>query len=178
MKCPRTGTDLQEIEVGGIKVDLSEACGGVWLDNYELEKFDEQHEAAGEELAAMMDARRSDAIDLSQRLHSPRHPEIVMVRHFFSVRRQVEIDECPMSGGIWLDAGELTQIRALFPTEEARRAAGEAFVEEVFQRSGLPEQLARDEAFLRKSQQIAHLLRWICPRHYLPRPTRWIALGG
>ena len=40
MKCPRTGTELKEIEVGGVKVDISEACGGVWFNNFELQHFD------------------------------------------------------------------------------------------------------------------------------------------
>ena len=35
MKCPRTGTDLKEIEIDGVKIDISESCGGVWFDNFE-----------------------------------------------------------------------------------------------------------------------------------------------
>ena len=47
MKCPRTGTDLKEIEIDGVKIDISESCGGVWFDNFELEKFDNVDKAAG-----------------------------------------------------------------------------------------------------------------------------------
>lgn len=39
MKCPRTGSQLKTIKVGGIAVNISEQCGGVFFDNLELSKF-------------------------------------------------------------------------------------------------------------------------------------------
>lgn len=48
-------------------------------------------------------------------------------RHFFSARRQVQVDECPNCGGYWLDAGELAQIRAeraeVETSEKAQRSS-------------------------------------------------------
>jgi len=168
MKCPRTGTELKEIEIDGIKVDISEACGGVWLDNFELKKFDEVHESAGQKLIELMSQYKSDGIDLSQRLNSPRHPEVVMMRRFFSPKREIEIDECPQSGGIWLDAGELTKIHELFPTEEDREKAGKEFVDEVFEKSGMGEMLKESEESQQKARRIANMFRWLCPSHYIP----------
>ena len=40
----------------------------------------------------------------------PRCPELVLERKWFSDKKQVEIDQCPKCGGIWLDAGEFTRI--------------------------------------------------------------------
>jgi len=117
------------------KVHISEACGGVWFDNFELKHFDEVHESAGEKLIELMSQYKNDDIDLSQRLNSPRHTEVVMKRRFFSPKRQIEIDECPQCGGIWLEAGELTKIRELFPTERDRKKAGKEFLDEVFEDS-------------------------------------------
>ena len=168
MKCPRTGTQLKEVEIGGIKVDISEACGGVWLDNFELKKFDEVRESAGQQLIELMSQYRSDDIDLSQRLSSPRHPEVVMMRRFFSPKRLIEIDECPQCGGIWLDAGELTKIRELFPTEEDREKAGKEFVDEVFDNSGIREMLEESKENEQKAGRIANMFRWLCPSHYIP----------
>ena len=34
-----------------------------------------------------------------------------MMRHPFSVKREIEIDECPNCAGYWLDHGELDAIR-------------------------------------------------------------------
>ena len=37
IKCPRDGaTNLKEIDFEGVKIDMCEACGGVWLDGGEL----------------------------------------------------------------------------------------------------------------------------------------------
>lgn len=168
MKCPRTGTDLKEVEIDGIKVDLSEACGGVWFDNFELKKFDEAHESSGEKLIELMSRYRNDNIDLSRRLKSPRHPEVVMKRRYFSPKRLIEIDECPQCGGIWLDAGELTKIRELFPTEGDRKKAGKEFLDEVFESSGFEEMLRDGRENKHKAGRIANLLRWLCPSYYIP----------
>ena len=168
MKCPRTGTELKEVEIEGIKVDISEACGGVWFDNFELKHFDEVHESAGEKLIDLMSQYKTDYIDLSQRLNSPRHPEVVMKRRFFSPKRQIEIDECPQCGGIWLDAGELTKIRDLFPTEGDRKKAGKEFLDEVFENSEFKGMLKDSKEDKQKARRIANIFRWLCPSHYIP----------
>ena len=31
MKCPRTGKDMIEVEIDGVKVDVSTGCGGVFF---------------------------------------------------------------------------------------------------------------------------------------------------
>lgn len=45
MKCPKCGMDLSTIEMHGVKVDHCPSCGGVWLDNGEVEQM-LNHEAA------------------------------------------------------------------------------------------------------------------------------------
>lgn len=173
MKCPRTGTELKEVEIDGVKVDISEACGGVWFDNYELKKFDEVHESAGEKLAELMKKYKSDTIDLNKRLNSPRHPEVVMMRRYYSSKRQIQIDECPRCGGIWLDAGELTQLRELFPTEQERIDAGKKFIEEVYQELQLDDKIKESGAKAQKAQKFASIFRWLCPSNYIPGKQDW-----
>jgi uncharacterized protein len=173
MKCPRTGTALKEITIDGIKLDFSEACGGVWFDNYELMKFDEAHEAGGEALIELMAKHQQPALDLNQRLQSPRHPEITMIRRYYSPKRRIEIDECPMSGGIWLDAGELAAIRDLFPTQEDRERAGRTFVNEVAHTSDFEAMIAESAEKKEKAQKVAHLLQWLCPSRYIPGKQDW-----
>ncbi len=128
MKCPRTGTDLQPLRIGGIEVDVSEHCAGVWFDRFELDKFKTPNDAMGEALAQHLSQFNSPLLDLSARLRCPRHPETTMMRRFFGQARKVEIDECPECGGIWLDAEELQLIRDLVgqnqPLTEPSPAAG------------------------------------------------------
>lgn len=113
MRCPRTGTELKPLRIGGVEVDVSEHCAGVWFDRFELDKFKSPNDAMGAALAAHLAQFDSPLLDLSARLRCPRHPESVMMRRFFGPARKVEIDECPECGGIWLDAEELHQIRQI-----------------------------------------------------------------
>ncbi|MBK6916071.1 MAG: zf-TFIIB domain-containing protein [Deltaproteobacteria bacterium] len=39
MHCPKCGMELSEITFRGVKVDKCFACGGVWLDDGELEEL-------------------------------------------------------------------------------------------------------------------------------------------
>ncbi|MEQ9823570.1 MAG: zf-TFIIB domain-containing protein [Puniceicoccaceae bacterium] len=168
MKCPRTGTDLKTITISGITVDFSEACGGVWFDNYELIKFDEAHEQGGAELVALMEQHRNDAVDLNARLHCPKCKTIVMARHFYSPLREIEIDRCPNCGGVWLDAGELAKIRENFPSQCDRERASQALVDAAFADPAFQAQLSDSQAKVDAARKFAHLFAWLCPSRYLP----------
>ena len=39
MRCPKCGSELQEIAFGDVRVDKCFVCEGLWLDNGELEKL-------------------------------------------------------------------------------------------------------------------------------------------
>lgn len=169
MKCPACGSELVEVEVGGVKVDVcKEGCGGMWFDNFELKKFDEPHEEDGEELLNMTTDVRAD-IDRSKRYNCPKCGDIVMMRHFFSVKKEVEIDECPGCGGIWLDAGELGRIRSLFNTEQERHQAADEYFNEIFG-DQLKSVKSADES---KSRRFANMFRFICPSYYIPGKQDW-----
>lgn len=130
MKCPACGNQLQEMNVEDIAVNACEnGCGGIWFDNFELKKFDEPHEPAG---ALLQDIARDESItvDHTQRRKCPKCDDLIMMRHFFSVKQQVELDECPGCAGIWLDHGELETIRSLFESEQHKdQAAHEHFAQ-------------------------------------------------
>jgi hypothetical protein len=89
------------------------------------------------------------------------------MRHFWSVKRDVTIDECPECGGIFLDAGELAGIRSDFPSEDARHAAADAYFKEVVDPL-LDEERAKSADELAKAQSFAHAFRFICPSEYIP----------
>jgi len=117
MKCPACFNDLTEIQVGSLKVDVCQGgCGGIWFDAFELQRVDEETEAAGGHL---LDIQRDERVkvDPSRKRDCPRCEGVKLKRHFFSAKRLVEVDECPNCGGYWLDAGELARIRA----EKARQ---------------------------------------------------------
>jgi hypothetical protein len=84
-----------------------------------------------------------------------------MMRHFFSPKRQVEVDECPGCGGVWLDAGELGRIRGMYKTEQERRRAAEEYFEEVLGVE-FAEMKVRGEP--QPPGRIAEVFRFLSPR--------------
>ncbi len=172
MKCPACENILQEMTVGDVVVDVCKGgCGGVWFDNFELKKFDEPHESAGE---ALLDIERDESlfVDHTKRLKCPKCDDVVMMRHFFSVKKGVEVDECPGCASFWLDAGELRKIRGLFKTEEERHEAAEEYFQEVFG-DRLRSMKAESEEKLAKTRKIVNLFRYICPSYYIPGKQDW-----
>lgn len=124
MKCPACFNELTQIQVGTLVVDACKGgCGGIWFDAFELQKVDEEHEVTGEPLLNLPRDERVK-VDKSRKRACPRCLDMKLHRHFFSSRRQVEVDHCPNCGGYWLDHGELALIRAehqvMAQSEESR----------------------------------------------------------
>jgi len=111
MKCPRTGAPLRPIKVGGIEVDVSEACGGAFFDNLELEKFKKLGEDRGDALVKHLKQFSTPLMDEKERFKCPKCKDVVMMRRYYSPLKIIEIDECPGCAGIWLDTGELDKIQ-------------------------------------------------------------------
>ena len=133
----------------------------------EFEKFDEEHESAGDILIDLMASFCKEKPDLSKRINCPRCPDIVLKRHFESPLRKIEIDSCPSCGGMWMDVGELATYRKLFPKEADRKKAGEEFMAKNFTPS-LKTEVQRGQLKLNKARRIAGMLRFICPSYYIP----------
>lgn len=172
MNCPACSNELAQMTVDDVTVDVCKnGCGGIWFDNFELKKFDEPSESAGEEL---LDIPRDPSVqvDHNERLKCPQCDNIVMMRHFFSVKHKVQVDECPGCAGVWLDAGELGQIREMFDSEEARLKAADEYFQAVFGNEMAAAEAA-DQAKLAKAQQFAKMFKWICPTAYIPGKQNW-----
>ena len=112
LRCPRSATPLSHLRVGGVDTDICEDCGGLWLDRFELARFERPDSAFGDALAAHLAQFPPAVIDHSVRLCCPRHPATVMLRRAHSREAPIEIDEGPECGGVGLDTDELAQIRA------------------------------------------------------------------
>jgi uncharacterized protein len=124
MKCPACFNELTEFEFGGVTVDAcAGGCGGIWFDAFELQKVDEQHEVPGEHLLRVQRDPELQ-VDFARRRECPRCEGVKLKRHFFSARKQVEVDHCPNCAGYWLDAGELEKIRAEKAAEATAIKAG------------------------------------------------------
>ena len=171
MECPACHHTLSPVEAGGVSVDVcTDGCGGIWFSWMELQRFDEPKDA-GDTLLGF--ARQPGITVDPGPLHCPQCADrIQLKRHFFSVKRDVTVDECPECGGYWLDPGELRAIRSGFETDEARRAAAGAYFTETFG-GQLAAEHAETEEQLARAQKVANMFRFICPSYYIPGKQQW-----
>lgn len=110
MNCPACGKQMKKffIEDANVNVDIcTEGCGGIFFDNRELEKFDEQHENA-EEIFKELEGKE----------FAPQNEQEVRICPICDVpmsklggKDSVQIDVCNVCGGKFLDHGELEKIR-------------------------------------------------------------------
>ncbi|MCD4825309.1 MAG: zf-TFIIB domain-containing protein [Phycisphaerae bacterium] len=172
MICPACNRQLEPMTVGDIEVDVCKGgCGGIWFDNQELKKVDEQHEAAGEALLNI-EKDNSVVVDHSRTFMCPRCENQKMVKHFVCIKNEIQIDECYACGGIWLDPGELGQIRNQYATEEERSNAARAFFAGKI-KTDFAEMRAESEEFRQKAEMFTNAVRYICPSNYIPGDQKW-----
>lgn len=172
MKCPACGGTLEEAEVQDITVDVCKnGCGGIWFDNYELNKVDEPHESLGEVLLELH-REENQHVDHDHQRDCPKCEGTPMMRHFFSVKHEVEVDECPRCGGYWLDHGELGWLRNIYSSEDERRQAADQYFTDIMDVE-LAEMRKESQEQLEKAQKIAHMFRFLCPSYYIPGKQPW-----
>lgn len=167
MNCPRCQSALYHGENQSIHLDVCQkGCGGIWFDHRELKKLDESHEADPKFLE-FLDQGSRGTIDLGKLVKCPVCPDQPMKRYFWSVKRQVEVDECPKCGGMWLDAGELTHIHSLFKTEADRKQAAAQMFDEMF---GPNLEKLKEEGRIKAEAagRLRNAIRFILPSNYLP----------
>lgn len=172
MKCPACSNILEQVTAAEVAVDVCKnGCGGIWFDNFEIKKFDEPHESAGLALLEI-ECEKNIIVDRIKRFNCPKCDDIVMMRHFSSVKKEVTVDECPGCGGFWLDAGELRSIRELFNSEQERDEAAHKYFNDIFG-DQLKAMTSDSQAGLGKTQKIANIFRFICPSNYIPGKQDW-----
>jgi uncharacterized protein len=133
MKCPACAQPLTEMPVPGIMtVDVCEGgCGGIWFDNFELQKVDEKHETAGEMLLRVAQQQAAQQAAGTRR-DCPRCSGIKMMRHFYAANCKVAVDHCGQCNGFWLDGGELAKIRAQSGSTQERLLAVERLYDQIY----------------------------------------------
>lgn len=108
MKCPACGCQLTRIRLSGVTLWACKGgCGGLWFERFALRRL---HQAlAGQPLPPIAEPPGRYA-ESSQQRYCPHCQGILMMRHYFSPKKEVELDECPGCAGIWLDAGKYEKL--------------------------------------------------------------------
>ncbi len=172
MKCPACEHDLTEMTIQELEIDICKGgCGGIWFDNWEIQRVDEPHEGLGEDLLDI-ETDPEIVVDHTKKRLCPKCDGMPLMRHFFSVKQNVEVDECPSCGGFWLDPGELADIRSLFRNEEELKEAAENKFDEMFNKE-FGSMMVQREQRLEKAKSVARLFRFLLPSYYLPGDQDW-----
>lgn len=110
IRCPKDSIVMQRLRVGAIGVDRCPRCRGVWLDRGEL-------------AALLLTKGAAAAVEHEEPEESVRRHQVGEVRcprdgaAMREVRdrtqRHVTYEECPACRGVFLDAGELTDLSEL-----------------------------------------------------------------
>lgn len=122
--CPACGKEMEKIfiERANCLIDVcTNGCGGIYFDNREFKKFDENLESIDEIQAKLADKTFKKTDETFKRVCPA--CGMKMVKNSTSVKGEIIIDDCYSCGGKFLDFGELEKIRAEYPTEEARKQA-------------------------------------------------------
>ncbi|WDP91162.1 MAG: zf-TFIIB domain-containing protein [Desulfobacter sp.] len=173
MICPTCSGKLSSVIIENIELDVcKEGCGGIWFDRFELQKMDEPHEFTDENLIDLLSVESPAKFDQSHRYNCPKCKDVVMMRHFWSTKKAVEIDHCPKCAGYWLDEGELFRIRNEYGSEGERKQAAETYYSSLFDGDLMQmKQESREKA--EQARKIANMFRLISPRNYFAKIKDW-----
>ena len=123
VNCPACGKEMKKVYMNeqGIYLDVClDGCGGIYFDNREFKKFDEQHEDISPLLEAFKGKTFKKVSESDTRICPVCHQ--TMVKHFSSAKYEIQIDDCYSCGATFLDFSELERIRNEFVNEQHRNA--------------------------------------------------------
>ena len=134
IKCPACGEEMVKVFIPreGINIDVClNGCGGIYFDNREFKRFDEQHENI-DEILETLKGKDFKKVDTDNVRICP-VCGARMVKNYSSIKKEVQVDDCYTCGGKFLDHSELEKIRNEYKTDAER---GEATVKFLYETVG------------------------------------------
>lgn len=133
INCPACGKKMTKIYLKeqGFNIDIClDGCGGIYLDNREFKKVDEQKE----DITPVLEAIKNKTFEKTDEEKTRICPVCGhdMVKNYASVLKKIEIDECYNCGGKFFDHNELLAIRNEFTNEEERIKAFNDYANKKF----------------------------------------------
>lgn len=124
IKCPACGKEMEKVFIPseGINIDIcTNGCGGIFFDNREFDKFNEEHEDISLIEEKLKDKTFDPVDDDAERICPACSGK--MVKNTTSTDGVIKVDDCYICGGKFLDFGELQKIRAEFANDNLRKEA-------------------------------------------------------
>lgn len=110
--CPRCDKPLSAGVYEGLRLDTCQACGGVWIDAYELSALMQRSPAQLKQLEQTLGQTKVnlDAVLGTRNVLMCPLCYVPMIDRQYTYGSGVRINTCGECRGVWVDAGELSQI--------------------------------------------------------------------
>ena len=109
MICPKCQGDMQPVNYEGIEVDRCANCGGVWFDFSEIEQLKQLQGSESIDAGTAEEGRKRDA---QSPVHCPRD-QARLIPMVDIAQPHVWFESCPVCHGVYLDAGEFSDLKDL-----------------------------------------------------------------
>jgi hypothetical protein len=131
LTCPACGKEMEKIFIERLNCNIdicTNGCGGIFFDNREFQKFDEEIESI-DEIQKALEGKTFEEQDQTFKRICPACG-MKMVKNSTSIKGEIIVDDCYNCGGKFLDYKELDKIRAEFPDEASRSKATMDYLKE------------------------------------------------
>ncbi len=115
MNCPRCKNPMLVLELAEVEIDYCDDCGGIWLDEGELELLLEESEAKERLLNSFTRAEEISEEKIKCPICGRK-----MEKVFIGDDKNVLIDKCKNQHGLWFDKGELLETVSLGVKEKSK----------------------------------------------------------
>jgi Zn-finger nucleic acid-binding protein len=105
MFCPSCYDPMVILEFEEIETDYCTKCGGIWLDDGELDLLIENSEKKHELLNSFSEAHVVEEKKIRCPICNKK-----MIKTFVGADKDVVIDECKYKHGLWFDTGEILKV--------------------------------------------------------------------
>ncbi len=99
---------METVKHGDLEVDRCTSCGGIWLDEFELEDL---KQAPNAEEVDSGDAGRGRQLNKVDRIPCPRCGGGKMIRMVAAGQHHIWFERCGVCGGAFFDAGEIRDLK-------------------------------------------------------------------
>ncbi len=106
MLCPECSIEMIVLESRHVEIDYCHECGGIWLDDGELELLLGELSSQTEKITAFWDLISASEKQSSDSTGRP-CPVCRKKMTCFRAKGDLELDKCPSGHGIWFDRDEL-----------------------------------------------------------------------
>lgn len=161
----RTGKKRGQKDPGRLRPS-PDTSSSDWL---QMQKLDHKNQGFGEALQAALKYPRCND-ENRPRLHCPKC-KLLMYRHQFALDKEINIDECCGCGGIFLDSGELKELRDHSMSAQEEQAYLNKLVEDMPETQALEQQENKDG---QRAEALAHYTRFLRLSNYATGGHDWL----